>query len=77
MSTVTAPPPSAPTGPATQTIGAYARRWWTDVKAGELGSLPIFVGLIIIAIVFQSQNDRFLTAGKLTKVPGHAAEVVA
>jgi D-xylose transport system permease protein len=68
MSTVTAPPPSAPTGPASQTIGAYARRWWTDVKAGELGSLPIFVGLIIIAIVFQSQNDRFLTAGNFVNL---------
>jgi D-xylose transport system permease protein len=68
MSTVTAPPPAAPTGPATQTIGAYARRWWTDVKSGELGSLPIVVGLLIICIVFQSQNDRFLTAGNFVNL---------
>jgi D-xylose transport system permease protein len=68
MSTVTAPPPAAPTGPATQTIGAYARRWWTDVKSGELGSLPIVIGLIIIAIVFQTQNDRFLTAGNFVNL---------
>jgi D-xylose transport system permease protein len=68
VSTVTAPPPEVPTGPATQTIGAYARRWWTDVKSGELGSLPIFVGLIVICIVFQSQNDRFLTAGNFVNL---------
>jgi D-xylose transport system permease protein len=68
MSTVTAPPPAAPAGPATQTIGAYVRRWWTDVKSGELGSLPIIVGLIVIAIVFQSQNDRFLTAGNFVNL---------
>ena len=68
MSTVTAPPPEAPTGPATQTISAYARRWWTDVKSGELGSLPIIVGLIVICIVFQSQNDRFLTAGNFVNL---------
>ena len=68
MSTVAAPPPAAPAGPATQTIGAYARRWWTDVKSGELGSLPIVVGLIVIAIVFQSQNDRFLTAGNFVNL---------
>ena len=68
MSTVAAPPPSAPAGPATQTLGAYARRWWTDVKGGELGSLPIVVGLIVIAIVFQSQNDRFLTAGNFVNL---------
>jgi D-xylose transport system permease protein len=73
MSTVTAPPPAAPAGPATQTIGAYARRWWTDVKSGELGSLPIVVGLIIIAIVFQSQNDRFLTAGNFVNLLVHTA----
>ena len=68
MSTVAAPPPAAPAGPATQTLGAYARRWWTDVKGGELGSLPIVVGLIVIAIVFQSQNDRFLTAGNFVNL---------
>jgi D-xylose transport system permease protein len=68
MSTVAAPPPTAPSAPAAQTIGAYARRWWTDVKSGELGSLPIVVGLVIIAIVFQSQNDRFLTAGNFVNL---------
>ena len=50
------------------TVGAYARRWWIDVKSGELGSLPIFLGLIIICIVFQTQNDRFLTAGNFVNL---------
>ena len=68
MSTVAAPPPAAPAAPPAQTIGAYARRWWTGVKAGDLGSLPIFVGLIVIAIVFQLQNDRFLTAGNFVNL---------
>jgi D-xylose transport system permease protein len=61
-------PPVASEGPARDTVAAYARRWWTDVKAGELGSLPIIVGLIIIAIVFQTQNDRFLTAGNFVNL---------
>jgi D-xylose transport system permease protein len=69
MSAATAPPPQAdPDAPATNTIGAYAQRWWTDVKSGELGSLPIVVGLIIIAIVFQTQNDRFLTASNFVNL---------
>ena len=68
MSTVAAPPPEAALGGGTQTVGAYARAWWTDVKSGELGSLPIFVGLIIICIVFQTQNDRFLTAGNFVNL---------
>jgi D-xylose transport system permease protein len=61
-------PPIASEGPARDTVAAYARRWWTDVKSGELGSLPIVIGLIIIAIVFQTQNDRFLTAGNFVNL---------
>ena len=68
MSTVAAPPPAETTGGGTQTIGAYARSWWTGVKSGDLGSLPIVVGLIIIAIVFQTQNNRFLTAGNFVNL---------
>jgi D-xylose transport system permease protein len=69
MSAATAPPPAAePDAPAATTIGAYTQRWWTDVKSGELGSLPIVVGLIIIAIVFQFQNDRFLTSGNFVNL---------
>ena len=68
MSTVAAPPPAAGSAPASQSLGAYARRWWTDVRSGELGSLPIIVGLIIIAVVFQSQNDRFLTASNFVNL---------
>jgi D-xylose transport system permease protein len=68
MSTVAAPPPEAAEGGGTQTVGAYVRAWWVDVKSGELGSLPIFVGLIIIALVFQTQNDRFLTAGNFVNL---------
>jgi D-xylose transport system permease protein len=68
MSTV-AEPPVAPAGaPPTETLGAYARRWWTDVKSGELGSLPIIVGLIIIAVVFQVQNSQFLTSGNFVNL---------
>jgi D-xylose transport system permease protein len=69
MSAATAPPPAAePGAPAATTVGAYAHRWWTDVKSGELGSLPIVVGLILIAIVFQTQNDRFLTSGNFVNL---------
>ena len=68
MSTVAAPPPEAAAGGGTQTVGAYARRWWVDVRSGELGSLPIIVGLVIIAIVFQIQNSQFLTAGNFVNL---------
>ena len=49
MSAVVAPPAPDPSTPQ-DTIGQYVRRWWVDVKSGELGSLPIIVGLIVICI---------------------------
>ena len=59
--------------PGGESLDAYARRWWAGVKAGELGSLPIIVGLVIISIVFQSQNSNFLTAGNFVNLIVQAA----
>ena len=67
MSAITPPLPTPAAAPSA-TIGAYARRWAEGVRGGELGSLPIIVGLIVIAIVFQAQNDRFLTAGNFVNL---------
>jgi D-xylose transport system permease protein len=66
--TAVAEPPPAPDAHARETLGAYARRWLTDVRSGDLGSLPIIVGLVVIAIVFQTQNDRFLTASNFVNL---------
>jgi D-xylose transport system permease protein len=68
MSTAAPPVDVEPSAPAAETLSAYVRRWWSNVRGGELGSLPIVVGLIIIAIVFQVQNDRFLTAGNFVNL---------
>jgi D-xylose transport system permease protein len=64
---VAQPPVEAP-GAVTDTVGLYARRWWDGVRSGDLGSLPIVVGLLLIAIIFQSQNDQFLTAGNFVNL---------
>ena len=58
--------PGAP--PGGESLGDYARRWWSGVRTGDLGSLPIIVGLILVAIIFQAQNDRFLTAGNFVNL---------
>ena len=78
MSAITPPLPSPAAAP-TATLGAYARRWVENVRGGELGSLPIIVGLFIICIVFQTQNDQFLTAGNIVNlmVQGAAFSLVA
>ena len=60
---------SATASPTTAAASpAPSARWWTDVRSGQLGSLPIIIGLIIIAIVFQSQNDHFLTASNFVNL---------
>jgi D-xylose transport system permease protein len=81
MST-TAPAPvgGGPGAPAAAAAGEeslthYARRWWAGVRAGDLGSLPIVIGLIIIAIVFQSRNSNFLTAGNFVNLIVQAAAI--
>jgi D-xylose transport system permease protein len=58
-----------------ESLGDYAKRWWDGVREGELGSLPIVIGLIIIAIVFQTQNNRFLTAGNFVNLIVQAAPI--
>jgi len=67
-----APAAAAPEG---ESFGVYISRWWAGVKAGDLGSLPIVVGLIIIAVVFQSQNSNFLTAGNFVNLIVQAAAI--
>ena len=42
--------------------------WFENVKAGEIGSLPVVVGMIIISLIFQIQNDKFLSAQNLTNL---------
>jgi D-xylose transport system permease protein len=50
-------PPRTP-GEAVQ---AVRRR----IRAGELGSWPVILGLVAIAVIFQSLNDRFLSTENL------------
>jgi D-xylose transport system permease protein len=51
-----------------QTLSDYVRLWWQRVRGGELGSLPIIVALIVIAIVFGLLDDAFLTERNFTNL---------
>lgn len=44
-----------------QSLGDYMRGYFQRLTSGDLGSLPIIIGLIVIAIIFQSANQNFLT----------------
>jgi len=53
---------------SSSTLGDYFRNWIVRVRAGDTGVLPVIGGLIILAIIFQSLNSNFLTAGNLVNL---------
>jgi D-xylose transport system permease protein len=71
MSTAVEPSPSAPPADAPVAQGGlrgYAREWLDNVRGGELGILPIIVGIIVIGAYFQARNSNFLTAGNFVNL---------
>jgi D-xylose transport system permease protein len=49
-------------------LSGFVRLWWQGIRAGELGSLPIIVGLVVIAIIFGLLDDTFLTERNFTNL---------
>jgi D-xylose transport system permease protein len=49
-------------------LKGYLTEFKRKMKGGELGSLPVVVGLIVIWTIFQLQNDRFLSADNLSNI---------
>lgn len=43
------------------TVGEYIRNSIVKMRTGELGALPMIIGVIILAIIFQTLNENFLT----------------
>ena len=70
--------PEAATGAATvvdprllvreQGFAGYLSEFKRKMKAGDLGSIPVVIGLAIIWIIFQSLNSNFLTANNLSDI---------
>lgn len=56
------------TEPQTQSVGQALRQRWNDIRGGEVGSLPVLLGLVVICIYFQANNDQFLTAGNFVNL---------
>ncbi|WP_127903863.1 ATP-binding cassette domain-containing protein [Solirhodobacter olei] len=55
-------------GARADTLSGYARLLRSRVLAGESGVLPVVLGVILIAAIFQSQNDKFLSPGNLVNL---------
>jgi D-xylose transport system permease protein len=51
-----------------QGLKGYVTEFKRKMKAGDLGAIPVVIGLAIIWIIFQSLNSNFLTAGNLSDI---------
>ncbi|WP_406275001.1 sugar ABC transporter permease [Streptomyces sp. NBC_00191] len=51
-----------------QGFAGYISEFKRKLHSGDLGSIPVVIGLIIIAIVFQSLNSNFLSAQNLSNI---------
>lgn len=56
-----------------QGIGGYVRDLGNRLKGGDLGMLPVIVGLIIICAVFQAEEPTFLSSRNLVNIFQFAA----
>jgi D-xylose transport system permease protein len=53
---------------ATPGVRGALQDLWRRLRQGELGSLPVVLGLIAVWAYFQSANDNFLSSGNLTNL---------
>ncbi|HVW55825.1 MAG TPA: ATP-binding cassette domain-containing protein [Rhizobiaceae bacterium] len=54
--------------PTTQTFGDYLQSAWQKIRSGQSGILPVVLGVILIGLIFQTQNAQFLSAGNLVNL---------
>ena len=57
-------------------FGEYVKIWWTRVRNGESGALPVILGLVVIVVYFQARSSLFLSAGNLVNLIEQAAWIV-
>jgi ABC-type xylose transport system permease subunit len=75
------PPPADPTAAAalpadlqderliaSQGVGGWASATWARIRSGDLGSLPVVVGLVIIWAVFYALNPAFISSRNLVNL---------
>ncbi|MCY9784471.1 sugar ABC transporter permease [Nocardiopsis sp. EMB25] len=72
-------PAEAARDPRLLVTAASPRGWLQvlrrNVRGGELGPIPVVIGLILIGIVFQSMNDRFLSPQNLSNLTVQIAAI--
>ena len=61
-------PPTAGFATGQDTVSAYLRKRRQAIASGDLGSLPIVIGLIAIVLIFGTLQDQFLTANNFSNI---------
>lgn len=51
------------------------RRRWRSIGNADFAPIPVIIALVLICIVFQSQNDRFLSPENLSNLLGQIAPI--
>ncbi|MFM8999130.1 MAG: sugar ABC transporter permease [Actinomycetota bacterium] len=51
-----------------QGLREYLTAWWTRVRSGDLGSLPIVIGILAIVVVFGILDSRFFLERNFTNL---------
>ncbi len=54
--------------PHVETLRKYMQLVYVRVRSGDSGVLPVLAGMIVISILFQSLNSKFLSAGNLVNL---------
>ena len=44
-----------------QSVSEQMRLRWQRIRAGDVGSLPIILGVLVLVVIFQILNQNFLT----------------
>ena len=58
------------------TLKGAMKDYWSRVKAGDIGSLPAVLGLVVLCIAFGSMSNVFLTPGNFANLLTQAAAVI-
>ena len=71
----TAAPAEVQAAAGGDSLGEILRARWEGIRSGDVGSLPVIVGLIGITLYFTSKTDIFFSAVNFTNLIGQMAGV--
>jgi D-xylose transport system permease protein len=72
----TATEPAAGIAVPKESVAQAVREWWDGIRAGDVGSLPIILALVAIAVFFQAKNNHFDDPGNVVNLMVQMAGIV-